>query len=313
MGVPLNPDSSPKLGGTTGQPVPVDAGAAKIWGIPTELTDYLNQVGTGGKLFFDVGQHKVKHGGTSGPVIYSGDGDIKVGAAKPVSVPASIKTEAYNVMLKPWQVMAQIQASSYNNPALFVSIQNALAQSGAFGTVHINGTFDQATQNAIAQAMIAYVKLSVGTEAVPEYQDPKTGKKSSGFVAFILNAAQRGKALGVNQPAVPPKPTLTVTDPAAIRSQIQNAAQTALGRGLSEEQINAFVTQFQNEQKHAELAGPGATAVQPDLSSEAGKFAQQANPGAYKANQRQAFVDSLVNLLGGTNARPTITPTPAAM
>jgi hypothetical protein len=298
--VPLNPDGTPKLGSTA---TPVAGGAYSLWDIPKELVSYLNAT-SAGKLWFDVGQRTRNVEQTGIPVQ---PGLVAAPPSQQPKVTYKKETDAYNIYSKPWQIMAQFQAMSYNDPQRYAMLQQALA-AGPWGKVNINGVFDKSTEDALGQAMLQYVKLSMGTEAAPVWKDPKTGKKSGGLVAYLLNSAATAQAHGgagtsIQQSTQP----VVLTDPAAVRQAALQAAQEALGQSISGDQLDKFVQSFQSAQTTAQTQ-LGGTIKQPDLSSDAMAFVQKSNPDEFKANQRMSYLDQLVNLFGGN--RPNQNPTP---
>lgn len=281
--------------------------------MPKELVDYLNST-SAGKLWFDIGQHQVstQRNPLESPTVIGTDQGatpLEPGPSYGSSNAAEhdqhgSKSEAYNIYSKPWQVMAQFQAMSYNDPARFAMLQQALG-SGAFGKVNINGVFDHSTEAALGQAMLQYVKLSMGTEAAPVYKDPKTGKTSGGFVGYLLTSAT--SAYGHAQQNALAGQQVNLTDPESIKQAALQAAQQALGQSISGDQLNKFVQSFQAAQTSAQTQ-IGGSVTQPDISADAMAFAQKSNPDEFKANQRMSYLDQLVNLLGGN--RPNQSPTP---
>lgn len=296
-GIKYNPDGTPVLTGGTSVP---SSGAFNLWGLPKDLTDYLNST-SGGKLFFDIGHRsEMEHPDTSNLAGIERASKGELGTVK----------STYQILTTPEKVMAQFQGMQYNNPAKFLALQTALAQ-GSFGKVNINGTFDGSTQTALKTAMLRYIQASMGAGVVPVYTDPKTGKTSGGFVGFLLSTAQTAQANGgagtsFGSGGLNP---INLTDPAQIRQAAIQAAQDALGQSLDEKQLSAFVSKFQNAQMAAQTQIGGAV-NSPDLSAEAMSFAQKSNPEAFKQNQRTSYLDALVNLLGGN--RPSQTPVPSA-
>lgn len=310
MTTPLDPNGGPVLGSTS---TPTTQGAYTLWDVPKDLVDYLNAT-SNGKLWFDIGQHNTQTepalaGTVSQPGLVGAKGgqDYEPGSANAAEHDTAkvSKTETYDIYTKPWQVMAQFQAMSQNDPSRFAELQNALA-SGPWGSVHINGVFDTNTEKALGTAMMQYVKLSMGTGAAPVYTDPKTGKKSGGFVAYLLNSAATAQSLGGGGTSLGgSQPSITLADPAQIRDAAQNAAVQALGQGLTEKQLNTFVQQFQSQQIQNQT---DAYTQQTKLPAEAMAYAQKSDPAAYQAQQKESYLDQLVNLLGGK--RPDQQPTP---
>jgi hypothetical protein len=184
----------------------------------------------------------------------------------------------------------------------YEQLQQALYAGGFYGQtsydkIHV-GQWTPQTQNAVVSALQQYEQVMSGA------QSPVT------FTEFLQgNAAQNGDggfyADGTKKGA--PEPTISVSDPAAIKAAVQSAAQEALGMGLSDDQLNTFVAKFQSAQTSAQT-NTGTVTV-PDLSSDAMAFAQQSDPQGFHQNQRTAYLDQLVNLLGGgLTSRPNQQP-----
>lgn len=319
MPVPVDSQGGPVLGSSS---TPTSTGAFSLYDIPTELNDYLNAT-SGGKLWFDIGRRKTTEtmiGGEDpvaepGLVGAAGGMEYTPGSANAAEhdVTTSHKNEAYDIYQKPWQVMQQWQAMRYNDPAKFLQLQTALAALPGIGKVNINGTFDHNTEAALGNAMLQYVKDSMGAGITPIYKDPKTGKVSGGFAGWLLLNAETAQANGGAGSSLDNggrNAQIQVTDPESIRQTALQAAQQALGQSVSKDQLHKFVEKFQAAQI-ASQSQTGGVVTSPDLSAEAMSFVQKSNPEEYKANQRMSYLDSLVNLLGGSvTSRPNQQPTP---
>lgn len=194
------------------------------------------------------------------------------------------------VLFTPDGIMSQIAALSANNPNEFQAIQKALS---AFGTISTPGVWSPDTETALRRAMSSYWQLSHGAGV------------GMSFVDYLLQAGQQ-----VVQKQATTTATPRVMDPAQIRTAAQNAAQQALGKGLSEKQLEQFVTQFQTEQL-SNADDPYTTSYK--LPGEAMSFAQNADPTDYRQNQAQTFANTLINMFAPTaSQRPNMTPTPTA-
>lgn len=291
--IPTLPDGTPNLGIiSTGGNLSTTAGAPingvlNIWNISADIA--------GQTIWYDTGHRKKT------TISTATEGSDRLSPDFPVDSTGAIRTTsethrvAYQVNSSPQQIMAQMAALSYNDPAKFLAIQTMLAQ-GVWGTVHVNGSFDVDTEKALAGAMSQYLKLTHGAGVGVSFTD------------YLSRASQTNVSLSTQQ-----APLLPVTDPASIRAAAQSAATAALGQGLSESQLSQFVTQFQAAQTGAETQTSGTVSA-PDLSSQAMQFAQSQEPGAYQANERQSYEDALVNLLSGPGAtgRPSMTPVASA-
>lgn len=189
----------------------------------------------------------------------------------------------------------------------YEQLQRSLWQAGFFGqtafdSVHV-GQWNGQTQDALVSALTNYEQLSKG------------GKLPLTFTEFLNQNAVMGldgpesDASGSGSSTRAPFQA-NLDDPTAIRAAAQSAAQQALGRNLSDDQLAQFVQQFQAEQTSAQRSAyNGNNTTPPDLGSDALGFVQENDPKAFHQNQRSAYMDALVNLLGGT--RPSVTPTPS--
>lgn len=272
--VPLNPDGTPNLGGASPNPV----GATTIWNIPKGLDPSK-------PIWFDVGKRKVN------------DDAISMATLKRRDLS---HTSSYEIMTSPDKVMTQFAAMSKNDPNHFYQLQLALA-SGPFGQVNATGSFDHDTERALGYAMLQYVKLTQGAGVGISFSD------------YLLQAASQATKIKLDQQDQANKDKLAqqqvvTTDPNSIRQSAQSAARDALGQSLSEDQLNAFIKKFQSSQVAAQTQ-IGGTVSAPDLGADAASFVQKSNPEAFHQNQRTAYLDQLVNLLGGSvTSRPDQQP-----
>lgn len=272
---PLYPDGIITSLGTPGsaQPPATQPGQANIWNLPKDVQ--------GQTIWFD--------NQPGGMVAVGPEGQ---GRIREPNAPARGTAES---------VMKQVAAMANNDPAKFIAIQSALAAVGSWGTVHVNGSWNAETSRALATAMGDYWQLTQGASTPISFQQ------------YLMDAAAKATQLNQQQtkPA-PPPPTYNVTDPEAIKAAAQSAAQAALGQGMSDAQLQQFVSQFQSAQLGAEKQ-VGGTATAPDLQSQAMQFVQQADPKMFQSNQRAAYTDALVNMLqpAGGSARPNMTPVPS--
>jgi hypothetical protein len=183
-------------------------------------------------------------------------------------------------------------------------LQAQLAQAGYYGAKgdYVPGRFDAKTQDALKEMLKDYEGAAISNKI------PMT------ISEFVSQNAAATQAAGATAGKTPAEPSYQVTDPASIRAAAMAAFQQATGVGPSSSQLDEFVSRFQASQLGAEQAsGPGRVSTQPDLSTAAGEYAQQAAPGAYKQNQVDAFQNALVNLFAPPESqRANIAPTPAA-
>jgi hypothetical protein len=210
---------------------------------------------------------------------------------------------------KLWQEQGAERKKHPDKLTGFESLQQELWQAGFYGqtpydSIHV-GQWTAQTESAMRSALHSY---ETGVMAA---QTPET------FTEFLAQNQQFGQdgGAGKSKTATPAAPTINLTDPLAIKQQAQAAAQQALGMSLTEDQLNAFVTQFQSAEKQYQSQPAGSTITSPDLGSDAAAFAQSTDPHAYEQQQHQSYMDALVNLFSGPGAtqRPNIAPTPQAV
>jgi len=195
------------------------------------------------------------------------------------------------------------------SPQDYMSIQSLLYDAGFFGaspraSVHW-GQWTTETGDALKRALTSYEGVSMAGEV------PTT------WTEFLSNAAQQGRVNqsqgGVGGAGTGGAASQTVlTDPAALRQTVEQSAQAALGHGLSEDQLSAFVSHFQGLQTAAQTS-TGGQVTNPDASAEAMKFAQDSNPTEAAGHNAEGYVNSFLNLfLPSTSGRPNINQTPKA-
>lgn len=199
---------------------------------------------------------------------------------------ARTRDTSFQQMLTPEQTMKQFAAMSVKNPNQYLALQQTLG-------VKVTGSWDSATKDALVGAMQSYTQVK-DTGAAISFKD------------WLLQKGAYAQQLGIGSNR---QPTINLTDPTQIRDAAQQAAVQALGQGLSSEQLNKFVAQFQAQQVQSQS---DVYTTSTKLPAEAMAFAQSADPGAYKDNQRQSYINSLVDMFAPSGSqRPSMTPTPS--
>lgn len=275
-GLVLNPDGSANISASVGG---AQAGAALThWDLPTDVP-------TGAKIWFDT---EYSRQANSEPT--SSTAAAENGTPNPIT---SYHTSgSKQVPATPAQIFAQFAALSAKNPNEFLALQKAL---NAWSPVNENGVWGPQTERALKAAMSSYWQLSHGAGVAMSFHD------------YMLQA---GAAVAAKQQQAQANSIPRVMDPAQIRAAAQNAAQQALGQGLSAKQLDQFVQQFQQEQL-SNQSDPYTTSYK--LPGEAMQFAQNANPTEYRENQAQTFANVLVNMFApSASQRPNMQPTPSA-
>lgn len=234
----------------------------------------------------------------------------QTGPAESLSWRSASATQEFNRFEKLWQHQQVEKAKSPDKLSSYEQLQQELYAAGMYGDTSYNdvkvGQFDTASKSAMKTALEGYVDAMRGDPTSPitfnEYLKQQASTDGDGGYF-----SQSGKGVG-GAGSSGSVPQVQLTDPAAIRSAAQSAAQQALGQGLSDEQLNAFVSQFQAEQSSSQTS-TGASQTDPDLSSQALTYAEQNDPQAYQNHQVQSYADTFLNMfLPSQSARPNMTP-----
>lgn len=249
-------------------------------------------------IFYDYGPAKHK---------------IDEGYGTPHSAPSEKYTTRGIQKASVQEIYNNIASLSFTDQAKFLAIQQAL-NNGNWGTVVPSGRMDDATQHALGMAIKNWSQMVYNTDMT-----------SVPFTQFLLGGVAGGSSFP--NPGSPGSggsgsthkpPVVRVTDPSAIATAAQSAAESALGRSLTADQLHQFVSEFQNQQKHYQLdaynaasSGVGATVASPDLRTEALAYAEQADPQAYNQDKRTAYMDALARILGDSTAPSMPTPPPS--
>jgi hypothetical protein len=287
--VPTNSDGTPNftaINVTGGAPVPVDVtGAIDVWNLPQWVYDYEKQVAKpiywapnprGGKIdiapqfnnskFLKANETGAIDPDTGNPVV----GEI----AKPNSFDTTMSAE---------QLMKFFASM---DPGQLQPLQQMLANGpwGVSTTYVPSGVFDANTENALAQAVVQYLKVSRGAG------------RPEPFTTF-LQSAEANTQQGQAAKAAGSAPTISLTDPAQIQQAAQSAAVAALGHALNKGQLNQFVSQFQSAQTNYQQTPSGGTGTPPDLSAESQAFTQQGdNSQEFSNHQAQGYMDAFMNM-----------------
>ena len=272
--VSVNPDGSLNLGGITGQAaIPVDSsGAVDEWNLPSFLRGHI--------FWWDSGT-KPQSGGQSQTA--NNGQDAVAGKTVPIDKPHS-----FDINASAEQIMKQFAAMSYNDPAQFYSVQTALAQGPWSSGMKPTGTFDGDTETALAKAMAQYLKLT------------ESAGVSVSFKQYLINAAEGGVGgIGMtNNPGGSGSggmSTVSLTDPAELIAQAQQAAQAALGHALTKDQLNRFVDNFHSAQTAAQHKA-GSIYDGMSAPAEADQFVQQNNAQEFSNHQAQGYMDAFMNM-----------------
>lgn len=223
---------------------------------------------------------------------------------------------------KMWEQQSVERKKNPDGLTSFEQLQQELWQAGFYGqtsydSVHV-GQWTKQTEAALKEAVTSYEHTVIG----PQKAGQVTSASPTTFTEFLQqnqtfgqDGGQTSKTSASAKPA--PPPPVSLQDPESIKQAAQTAAMDALGHGLTDDQLQRFVQQFQAAQTaaHQQAYADGSTNyTDPDLTSQASSFAQSADPNGYQANQKQAYVSALVNLFAGPGdvGRPQQGVTPKA-
>ena len=272
-----------------GSSTPVSGGIVNSWNLPSYLA--------GQKLWFDtspaVAGHRVLQ-------------PIEAGATSAYTpyqyVTQGAKAAAPN-MQTPEAILDNYAALSYNSPDAYSALQAQLAQAGFMSSpTKIAGGWTAQTEAALKSAITQYSQVS--------------GKDTAGvpvsFTQFLADqAAKNGPALEqelakdqATAEAAATPPSAPQADPAELQQTAQSAAQEALGRNLTQAELNDFVSSFHSKQMSAFAAAQagGTTYETPNEGADAARFVIQNNQHEYGQHEIQGYADAFLRMMGISNA-----------
>ena len=200
---------------------------------------------------------------------------------------------------------------SSSNPSdrqAFANLQQQLLALGAYGTSGSTNLVRFGTWTDLdAQAMLRVFK---------SYQQV-AGKDGAGqpisFEEYVNQAAAQSAANGQAGGTGSSNPVL-LTDPDTLKRYAQMAAQAALGRNLTADQLSTFVDQFHQQQISAAGAPGGALVDKNDPRASAIDFVTQQNSQEFGQHQVQGYTDSFLNMfLPNSSAAPNVNVDPTAV
>lgn len=264
--------------------VPVDkTGALDIWGLPAGVAGQTiwfgtdREVGTrsGGTTAHNAGQNMELQKGNT-----------------PTSLPENMTAE---------RVMKMYAAMSQSNPDGFLALQKQLAQAGFYGTAaHVQGGWNSQTESALAGAMTSYLQVAKGAGTPLDFST-FLGNQVKANYATGGGAADgsSGGAAGTT----PQGPSIQLTDPNSLKSTLQQWAQQALGRNVSDDEANSFVSQFQSAEGGAQatvqggqVSNAGSLTTTPDATSDAEAFIKSNNATDIAKSNTQGYANTFVNM-----------------
>jgi len=259
-----------------------------IWNLPDDLagkvlvTDYGHQrynIPQGQRSHLDVGdqQYQTENSRT------------------PVQAP-KIELDANGVPTGPYALPISMHAS---DPASYLKLQQMLFAAGFYGS---KAATSMRWGGDVAGTMDAWTQLLRET-----IQQQSLGHNVT-WQDVLANTVKSTKEAGGIPGESKQKPTLinSFTDPAQVAFQAQTAAQSVLGRDLSDSEVQHFVsefraaeTKFNSEQNaiRADTEGKTLTQTQPDLQARADQYVKEHHGTELAANNMADYVSALEQML----------------
>lgn len=221
----------------------------------------------------------------------------KAAAAREAAAPAVISP----VLSTPLAYMKEFAGWSVTDPQQYAALQQQLYFAGFYGASKPKfGIWSTDDATAMKDAITGYLGV-VNTDS----PQPLT------LNDYLDHASAQGRK-NDKQEQQASAPPIQLTDPASIRAAAQAAFEAALGRTATDGELGAFVEQFQASQTTAQQQAVNENTnsfSMPDLTAEAGAYAQESNPKEFARNQRQSYVSALVNMFAPAGStRPDQTP-----
>jgi hypothetical protein len=187
-----------------------------------------------------------------------------------------------------------------SDPKAYLQLQQALYAAGFYGSTPASsipwGSDPQGTTyDAYKKVLIATQQAqAVGLDITPS--------------EMLSDAVKRHQAATAG--ATVPKPGLVIqqSDPAVLRGLVQQAAQEALGRNLSADEVNSFVESFHRQEAayskksyeaQQNTTGSTFTLTQPDANAQAKEFVEGGHPQEAGGQDLAGYIGVLQSLLNG--------------
>jgi len=185
-----------------------------------------------------------------------------------------------------------------SDPAAYLALQRALYAGGFFGSTDAKnipwGQYTDATLAAWRRVLTATAQAQdAGQSLTPE---------------DILRRGVEGYQAVGEEPKKKPALVIDYTDPEAVASTLQQAAQNSLGRNLSDDEIKHFVSEFRAAEsayqtkvynaQTSEKSGVRVEADRPSLEAQAQQEVKEGRGTEIAANDMADYVRVIEQLLG---------------
>lgn len=207
--------------------------------------------------------------------------------------------------------MSGLVKMSQTDPGSFQQVQRQMWEAGYYGSEAWKdvrqGTWSPDTSTAVKKAIEAYADVAIKAGVPTTFTD---------FLSQNAGNAEAGGNVDGTAGGTPPNTQVQLTDPVALKQAATQAAQQALGRNLTDAQLNAFVDSFHAQQTQSQqtsqLAAESNTnsvTTTPDASAQATQFAEQQNPDEFAKYQTSAYTNIFANMfLPSGSSAANITP-----
>lgn len=219
---------------------------------------------------------------------------------------AQIGGPSWKPILAPNATVLDVMRAFVNGTkAQIVAIQQMMYQAGIYTNKKLPlwGTITGRDRDAFKKVLVDY--------AVNPTQKDANGNKQN-FPTYLSNIADIGIKNGQGATSVHPPNTITLDDPAALRTMIQDTAQKLYGGWLPEDEVQKFINTFQSQNASYQTQqynqaygtgpggyGPGGTAIKPDANAEAEQYIRTQHPNQVAATQfgnaMAPIIDTLKN------------------
>lgn len=186
-----------------------------------------------------------------------------------------------------WKQQGKDREHNGGTSSEFELLQQSLADGNFYGkSDYAKGRWDSQTQAALKKALSEYESYLHSTHDPMKFLD---------YIKQNTNANPTGSNAITSSSSGPVGPSLT--DPASLMNYANTAAQRALGHNLSQDQLNAFVAEFHNQEASQSLnQQTGQAYTNLDPSTQAINFAAAQNPDEYKRHEAQGYTNAFLNL-----------------
>lgn len=194
----------------------------------------------------------------------------------------------------------QVAALSQTNPAAFQQWQQMLYAGDFYSGKPRLGVYGAADVKALQAALTAYQQVNAQANAAIG-QGKAPASQPLAFQEWLNQRISQVKGTGGPGAGSTRAPlTISYTDPAELESAAQSAAQQALGRDLSQNEIHSFIGAFHSKEASAQRGAYNGdkSVTNPEVTGEATNFVTKGNQEEANDRHEATLLDSIGQLLG---------------